>query len=177
MVLESTMPDKLYFWSRSRDVRPGRGVNEVVQDDAAYDVLASIPHWRQALSNFSDSCVVEYQGLTYRTVEHVFQAAKTRLVDRDAAFSFALESGTDLARASGGVAQKHRKLRLLDAGALETWSREQAAVLKDAWEYKAKHCPLFRSILRGTRSAELWHVQSRRPAARWGDLELVRAML
>jgi hypothetical protein len=64
--------DKLYFYSASRDVAPGRGVNEVVTDPSAYRELALIPHWRRILSNFH-YCPFPFAGSTYNTIEHVFQ--------------------------------------------------------------------------------------------------------
>lgn len=37
------MPDKLYFYSKSRDAAPGAGTNEVVQDPDEYNALEQIP--------------------------------------------------------------------------------------------------------------------------------------
>jgi predicted NAD-dependent protein-ADP-ribosyltransferase YbiA (DUF1768 family) len=62
------------------------------------------------------------QGRTYRTVERAFQAAKIALADPALAEQFALESGTELARADGAAARKHRKLVLLDDAQLRHWT-------------------------------------------------------
>ena len=99
--------------SKSKDTSPGRGRNEQVLEPDSYCDLSEIPKWRQVLSNFSDDCPVVHEGLTYRTVEHAFQAAKIRLKDPDAAYTFALESRSPLSNASGADAQKQRRLRRL----------------------------------------------------------------
>lgn len=168
------MPDKLYFYSKSRDVAPGRGTNEHVEDPDEYTTLEQIPDWRKILSNFSADGIVEFGGRSYRTVEHVFQAEKIRMVDPGAAFTFCLESGSALSKGSGADAQKQRKLRRLNAEQLELWDSRQISVLKRAWRFKVQHCPLFREVVRRTQDAQLWHIQSRKPAVRWVSLERVR---
>ncbi len=169
--------DKLYFYSKSRDVYPGKGTNEVVATSSDYSPLAQIPRWRQVLSNFSDDCDIRHGGLTYRTMEHAFQAAKIAMVDPAAALEFALESGSTLSRGCGADAQKQRKMRKLDADQLRTWDRSQPRLLLELWRHKARHCPLFRAVLSATNDAQLWHVQNRKPAVRWKDLEHVRSCL
>lgn len=171
------MPDKLCFYSRSRDAYPGRGTGEQVTNTQDYNVLSQIPHWRQVLSNFSDDCVFEYEGLTYRTVEHAFQAAKIRMVDEEIADQFALESHSPLSEGSGAHAQKHRKMCTLNTQQLAIWDACKMQVLTSIWGHKAEQCPLFRQVLLATRYAELWHFQSRKPAIRWEGLEEVRANL
>ena len=166
--------DKLYFYSKSRDVYPGRGTNEVAKHPEAYIALRQIPRWRQILSNFSDDCVVRHRGYSYTTIEHAFQAAKIGMVDPDAAHTFALESGSQLSKGSGADAQKQRKMRKLDLEQLRVWERYQPLLLIELWRYKASHCPTFRRVLMGTENAQLWHVQSRKPAVRWKDLEIIR---
>ena len=168
------MPDKLYFWSNSKDALPGRGTNESVAEPAEYATLASIPGWRKVLSNFSDACHVEHEGLTYRTVEHAFQAAKIRLVSRADAYQFAIESGTPLSRGDGLAARQKRKMRRLDRAQLAEWHTIQPRLLKKLWGYKAVHCHLYRTVLKATNGAQLWHIQSRQPAVRWKDLEDLR---
>ena len=78
--------DQFVFYSKSADVRPGKGAHEHVDDPAAYRALAGVPHWRKMLSNFdaapfvwtgSDVLPVPYPpGTAWRTIEHVFQSAK-----------------------------------------------------------------------------------------------------
>jgi len=44
--------DQFVFYSKSADVRPGKGAHEHVDDPAAYRALAAVPNWRKMLSNF-----------------------------------------------------------------------------------------------------------------------------
>ena len=166
--------DKLYFFSKSRDAAPGKGTNEYTESLQNYEKLSQIPRWRQILSNFSDDCKVKSSGLTYQTIEHAFQAAKIQIVDPAAAFVFAIESGSTLSRSGGAEAQKQRKMRKLTDEQLCMWKQQQMPLLQDLWEYKAHHSKLFRQVLMATNSAELWHVQNRKPAQRWVELEAVR---
>ena len=63
--------DRLYFYSKSADKKPGQGANEVVSGD--YTELAKIKDWRKVLSNFH-YCPFVFEGKTYNTIEHVFQS-------------------------------------------------------------------------------------------------------
>lgn len=173
----SFMDDKLYFYSKSRDVYPGKGTNEVVAQPNDYLMLSQIPNWRRILSNFSDDCIIKHDGSTYRTIEHAFQSEKIRLVDRLAAHQFALESESVLSRGTRADAQKQRKLRFLTEAQLRIWERDQTPLLIELWLCKVSNSPLFRGVLVATNNAELWHVQYRKPAVRWKDLEAVRSEL
>ena len=124
------MTDKLYFYSKSRDVYPGTGTIEVCLDPSTYLELSSIPRWRQVLSNFSDDCDIEYKGRTYRTIEHAFQAAKIAL--------FSLESGSELSGGSGADAQSKRKMRKLNKEQLSRWATHQDSLLRQVWRYKVR---------------------------------------
>ncbi len=168
------MVDKLYFYSKSRDVYPGKGTKENVHSPEHYVPLSHIPKWRQLLSNFSEDGQIKYAGFTYRTIEHAFQATKIAIVDQEAARQFALESNSCLSKGSGADAQKQRKMRRLNDDELKTWETRQAHVLVELWRCKAAHCELFRTVLLLTNQAQLWHVQNRKPAVRWIDLENVR---
>lgn len=169
------MADKLYFFSNSRDVYPGRGAKEAVGNPPDYAQLHSIPDWRRVLSNFSADGVVQHDGLSYRTIEHAFQAAKIRLKSSERAFDFALESGSDLSKGTGSDARGQRRVVLLEAPYLDAWASLRDEVLMELWRYKTRHCPVFRSVLRHTRDAQLWHIQLRRSAVRWRSLEDIRA--
>jgi ribA/ribD-fused uncharacterized protein len=166
--------DRLYFFSLSADLPPGRGVHERIGDAGAYQALAGVRHWRRMLSNFWPADFT-LAGRTYRTVEHAFQAAKIALVDPAAAERFALDSGDELARGDGGVARRHRKLALLDAARLRSWDEGKHEVMRAAMAAKfGQHADL-RAVLLATRPAELWHGAGRGQApARIHDLETVR---
>ena len=48
----SEMNDKLFYFSKSRNVVPGKGANEIVENPLIYNDLAKIKDWRKILSNF-----------------------------------------------------------------------------------------------------------------------------
>ncbi len=169
------LEDRLFFFSGSADLPPGRGVHERIADMTRYAALADVRHWRRMLSNFWPAEFV-LRGRTYRTVEHAFQAAKIALVDPALAEQFAMESDSELARRDGVTARKHRKLVLLDDAQLRRWDGHKDAVMRDAMRAKFGRHESLRAVLLATRPAQLWHGAGRgQPPARIHDLEAIRA--
>ena len=169
-----TGSDRLYFYSGSADRAPGEGVHEHVVDPSRYAALARTPHWRRRLSNFWPA-EFTLDGRTYRTVEHAFQAAKIALVDPALAATFALDSGTELARGDGLAARKQRKLALLSPAQLALWDAQKHAVMVAAMRAKFAAHPDLQAMLRATNDAELWHGTGRGQApTRIHDLEQAR---
>jgi ribA/ribD-fused uncharacterized protein len=170
-------PDHLFFHSGSADRPPGQGANERVANPADYAELAQVPDWRKRLSNF---WVADFtlDGLTYRTVEHAFQAAKIALVDAGKARSFTLESGSELARGGGLEARKQRKMVLLTPAQLAAWDAQKHRLMGAAMRAKFTQHPDLGRVLMATGEAELWHGTGRGQApTRILDLEAVRADL
>jgi ribA/ribD-fused uncharacterized protein len=170
----TTVEDRLYFFSGSADLPPGRGVHERVADAGRYAALAGVRHWRRMLSNFWPA-EFTLGGRTYRTVEHAFQAAKIALVAPVLAERFALESESELARGDGAAARRHRKLVLLDDAQLRRWDAGKHVVMRDATRAKFSRHEALRAVLLATRPAQLWHGTGRgQPPARIHDLETIR---
>ena len=95
--------DVLAFYSKSRDIAPGKGAQENTSD--TYEDLASIKNWRKILSNFH--CYpFKYGDYTYNSIEHVFQAIKIKLAAEEKAKWFTLESGHEIGQGDGALAQK-----------------------------------------------------------------------
>jgi len=64
--------DKLFYYSKSKDVNAGKGRNEVVSSDPnKYEDLNKIKNWRQILSNFHEYPFT-YNNFRYNTIEHCF---------------------------------------------------------------------------------------------------------
>ena len=97
------MSDRLYYFSRSKNTVPGKGVNEIVHDPSKYNELSQIRNWRQMLSNF---WVSEFQvnGIRWNTVEHMFQGYKINLANTELGFQFSLNSNSSLSQGSGDMA-------------------------------------------------------------------------
>ena len=169
--------DKLYFYSKSAiKPKPGKGTNEVVTHPEDYSDLANIVGWRKVLSNFHH-CPFKFEGKTYNTIEHVFQAKKIALEDPVKADTFTVESGTELGLGDGALAQKNRKLIKLNKSTLAKWDGMKDKVMKDAAIAKYKACPEARKVLQLTRKAELWHIVMRKQPVRFAHLEEIRSTM
>ena len=167
------MQDRLYFFSRSKDVAPGRGVNEIA-DVKNYLELAKVKEWRKRLSHFDATIPFRFEGATYRTIEHAFQAKKIGLLDPEKAKLFTIESGHEIGLGDGQMAQKNRKLVKLSPELLGQWAQIQPAFLLAVAEAKWRLDP---EVLLLTGDAQLFHIQRAKPAARFLHLEKARHAL
>ncbi len=168
---EST--DRLYFYSKSADKKPGQGANEVVSNPADYTELAKIKDFRKVLSNFH-YCPFVFEGKTYNTIEHVFQSKKIALVDPIKASYFTRESGHIIGQSDGLVAQQNRKLVILEKGNVIKWAQMSDRVMEQAAVEKYRQCPDARKILKLTGNAQLWHIVARKQPVRFKHLERIR---
>ena len=168
--------DAFFFYSKSKDVPPGKGTHESIRDASAYQTLASIPNWRRILSNFHVA-PFKFEGYTYNTIEHVFQAKKIALLSPESAFYFTVESGHAIGKGDGEFARKNRKLILLDDDTLEAWDAIKDGVMERAAAAKYAACEEARNVLKATGSAQLWHIVMRGRPVRFQHLERIRAHL
>ncbi len=124
--------DTLQYFSGSADKAPGKGTGEGVSDPAAYGALAKITDWRRILSNFWEGSVpFAFDGRTYRTLEHAYQAEKFRRCGHPkVADTFTLESGTALARGDGLDARRARKTVVLTKAQLAPWIEHDTAQVR-----------------------------------------------
>ena len=171
------MADRLAFYSKSRDARPGSGAFEFVRDPSAYDELATIADWRKVLSNFHVSEFV-HDGKRYRTIEHAFQAAKIALVSPEKAALFALDSGSALAIGDGQLARANRKLAWLSGDVLRRWDATSRDVMAEIARSKYAQCAVARRVLKATGDAQLWHILPRsKTHERFSHLEALRRLI
>jgi ribA/ribD-fused uncharacterized protein len=170
------MQDKLFFYSKSKNVAVGKGVNEIVKDSTIYEELNKIKDWRKILSNFH-MYPFQYEGFTYNTIEHVFQAKKIEIADKDKAYLFTIESGNDIGKGNGEIARKNRKLVKLTKEQLQIWNDIKENVMCEAAIEKYKVCKQGRDVLKATQKAELWHILSRSKPVRFQHLEFIREVI
>lgn len=168
------MVDKLFFYSKSAKVPAGKGTNEVVANSELYVPLGT--DFRQVLSNFHVA-PFKFEGYTYNTIEHVFQAKKIALVSDKDAYRFTLESGDAIGAGDGAIAQKHRKLINLSPSVLEKWDQIKEDVMYNAAFEKYRQNPEAADVLKATLGAQLWHIQMRKKAVRFVHLEKIREIL
>lgn len=165
--------DSLYFYSKSADKYPGKGKNEIVSDPLIYKELSEIKDWRKVLSNFHFS-PFEFEGKTYNTIEHVFQSKKIELVSPEKAYYFTLESGHEIGKGDGLLAQKNRKLVLLKGDNLLKWFQISNEIMEKAAIAKYSQCLFAKNVLNLTGNSELWHIVSRKKPVRFKHLEIIR---
>jgi len=170
----------LQYHSRSRDALPGAGAGESLRGPAeAFHALARHANWRQKLSNFAEAPFT-LDGLTWRSVEHCFQAAKFRELAPAYYRSFAIESNSELSAALGPAVKSAggRKGMALSEAQRAGWERLKADVMRRALLAKFTQHEEHRAILLATGTARLTHKPARSPVARV-EVELmeVRAKL
>jgi predicted NAD-dependent protein-ADP-ribosyltransferase YbiA (DUF1768 family) len=175
-ILNQTMNDKLFFYSKSRDVAVGKGANEIVADNSLYEELGKITDWRKILSNFH-MYPFKYEGKTYNTIVHVFQAKKIEIVDKDKALWFTVECGNDIGLGDGEMARKHSKLCKLSGEQLKLWGTMKDDVMYRAAVAKYKACKEARDVLKMTNGSQLWHIVTRGKPLRFEHLEKIRNTL
>ena len=165
--------DVLQFFSRSRQLPPGRGAGE--RTSRAYNLPLN---FRQILSNFY-LVPIESEGKQYASVEHAFHARKLLRFGRPEASRFAVgaanyvgDKGGDVKRAGG----RNGVYRMTPAQIAE-WNGVSRAVLLELWAEKFGRNPALRAVLKETGDAELWHDMGRGKRERWVGLEELRSRL
>jgi ribA/ribD-fused uncharacterized protein len=147
------------FHSRSKDAPPGAGVGELSRLPAgAFAALAASPDWRQRLSNFAPA-PFDLDGLRWPSVEHCFQGSKFSAVDPAYYRSFALDSGSELARGDGAAAKSAggRRGRPMTPTQIASWEARKAGVMRRALEAKFRQNAEHRAVLLATWPAQLTH--------------------
>ena len=149
--------DRLFYYSKSKDVKAGEGKNEVVIDSDKYKELNKIKNWRKILSNFHTFIFV-YENFRYKIIEHCFQSQKIKLVDNNIAYNFTIDSGHIIGKGDGDIARKNRKVVMLDKDKLKIWDENKHKIMKNICYEKYKQCNEYKTILHLTQDAELWHI-------------------
>ena len=166
--------DKLFYYSKSANKQAGKGVNEFVSNYNEYDELNKIKDWRKMLSNFYVA-EFNYNGNTYYTAEHAFQAKKIELVDSAKANLFCIESGDIIGTTKdGNIARKNRKLVILDDERIKIWDEIKHNVMKEILICKFTQNKELSNVLLLTKKAILLHGAKGIPISRQYDLEEVR---
>lgn len=165
--------DKIFYYSKSKNVLPGKGKNEYIKDINNYKELCEIDNFRKILSNFH-VYPFKYNNLTYNSIEHAFQSEKIRLVNNEEAYKFCMESGHKIGMGDGLIARKSRKLIKLNKEEILYWDLIKYNIMKNITEEKIKQCDIFRKTLFYTKNCELWHIVMRSKPVRNIYLEELR---
>lgn len=163
------------FFHGSKDALPGTGVREC-GEAARFKELSEVPGWRRVLSNFHEE-PIRFEGLTYQTVEHAFQARRVRLSNPAKAREFALESGLPLSVAGGMAARREGRKTKLKKTQNADWETMSKVVMEQLWELKFGQPGQCQEVLLRTGDAELWHEMPKTPRERWNKLEELRSKI
>lgn len=139
--------DRLAFFSRSRDVAPGKGVREHVNNRPDFDRLVKIPNWRRFLSASHEFPFV-WNSSTWTSVDEAYQQAQAGLADKD-----------------GKRLSKHMQTQ---------WDMIKDEIYYEIFKEKIVQCKTACSVLSATRTAELWCLENKKPS-RCHVLERIRA--
>ena len=176
---ENVVEDRLFYFSKSADKVPGKGVNEKVKKLDEYSDLAQIKDWRKVLSNFSISPFV-LENKKWLTVEHFYQGSK---FSESFMSEFSLESKSkiselpELAKAAGGKSGKF-KGNVLRPGHIQCdiveFEKKKKEIMYKALFAKFSQNKDALKVLLNTNNAELWHGTRGVPPKRVYVLEAVR---
>lgn len=171
--MSEEITDKLCYYSKSKNASVGKGANEFIKDPLIYKELNKIDNWRRILSNFYTEPFI-FEEMQYNSVEHAFQSCKIALVDKKKASYFTLNSNHPIGLGNGAIAQKNRKLVVLNAEQLAHWDNIKDDIMKAITLQRIIQSDIYRNVLLLTNKAELWHVISRRGIVRNIYLEELR---
>lgn len=170
-------PDRLTFYSKSADVIPGAGPQEIVASAMPYLALTEFAHWRRTLSNFWIAPFL-WNGKRWNTVEHAFQAEKFRELDPQFYDMMSLDSNSLLSKQDGLVARQQRKHLILNYGQLKHWEGIRYELMANLLEAKFRSCEQCAQVLLLTGDAQLWHYAGRGLGyEQWNHLEAIRSKL
>jgi len=176
------MSDTLFYFSKSKDVAPGKGVNEYVSNPKIYSSLSKVKDWRKKLSNFSIS-EFKLDGLTWKSVEHYYQGSKFKKNNPRFYKQFSLESKSEIsqlpemAKSAGGKTGKYKGklIRPLSIKMDSDYDFEKSML--EAMGAKFSQNEELGKILLMTKNAQLWHGTRGVPKHRVFILEKVRFCL
>ena len=168
--------DKLFFYSKSANKYPGKGVNEYVVDEKIYKELNEIKDWRKILSNLHNHEFV-FEEKTYNSVEHAFQAKKIEMVDETKAHWFCKNSNNIIGMSDGLIARKNRKIVILSSVDLMKWNNVKKKTLHEILLAKFTQISIAKQALLLTRDATLLHGTRGTPIHRQYELEEVRNLI
>ena len=176
----------LMYYSKSKDLYPGMGSGESIKKERKEDFkeLSKIKDWRKKLSNFHIQPFT-YDGLTWNSVEHLYQASKFRKNNPDFYKLFSIESGTEIsknpemAKSAGSKSGKYKgqQLRPKNIFIDKDFFDKDNKVMFNALYAKFSQNKDLLDVLKKTRNAKLIHFMRSNPYITMNDLMRVRQVL
>ncbi|XP_039273237.1 uncharacterized protein LOC120347376 [Styela clava] len=189
------------FFSKSKDVAPGKGKGETIDPKCVYDFkeLGQIRDWRKKLSNFWIS-EFEIDGLKWASVEHFYQANKYKnncpVFYKMFSLSYKpqaddpkwikelpedLSTNPAAAKSLGGKTGRYQKIAyrpknlLLDAGFFDNGTSEKMMEMGQTAKYEQN--AELREVLLATKYAKLVHISRGIPPTTFHDTMRIRKNL
>lgn len=173
--------DKLFYFSKSADKLPGKGVNEYVSNPNEYKTLSKIKDWRKMLSNFYIS-PFKLDGEIFGSVEHYYQGNKFFYNNKNFYKKFTWNSSSIfskdslISKAAGSKSGKYKN-KLIRPSSVKIDPKffdYQNKIFTKAMFSKFTQNKELMNVLLNTGNAELWHGTRGVKPSRIYTLEKVR---
>ena len=173
--------DKLYYFSKSSDKPPGKGVNENVSKSDQYKSLSKIKDWRKMLSNFYIS-PFKLDGEIFGLVEHYYQGNKFFFNNKNFYKKFTWNSNSIfskdslISKSAGSKSGKYKNklIRPSNVKIDPKFFDYQNKIFIKAMFSKFTQNKQLMNVLLNTGNAQLWHGTRGVKPARIYTLEKVR---
>ena len=170
--------DVLQFYAFSADKPAGMGIGDVVSDFSAYDELNKIKDWRKMFSSYWSNSPFIFNGRTYMSFEHAYQASKF-LINGYIEFGnkFSLESNDNISKMIGKDVQKAGRIVKLNNKQIEYWDENMRKIKDQIYRAKFTITSLPGTALIATNDAHLINAGPRIKRIRCVRLEQLRSEL
>lgn len=148
--------DVLQFYAFSADKPAGEGIGDIVGDKELYKELNLIKDWRKMFSSFWSGSPFIFEGNTYKSFEHAYQASKFLLNGHlDFGKKFNIESNDEISKLVGKDVQKAGRLLKLKSSEIQNWESQKAGIKHKIYRAKFTIDSLPGKALINTKDAQL----------------------
>lgn len=176
-IIGETSSDIIQFYAFSKDTMPGNGVGDIINDPPIYSNLKSYPNWRRMFSSFWSDDPFVYEGKTYLSYEHAYQASKFILNNLKFGYKFTIESGHDYSKLLGIDVQRAGRIKKLSTNQINVWNKAVQEIKTKIYRAKFTLTTNPGLVLLATQNAELVNAGPRIKKIRCTRMELLRQEL
>lgn len=170
--------DILQFYAFSADKPAGKGVGDCINNENDYAELNSIKDWRKMFSSFWSQAPFMFEGKTYLSFEHAYQASKFIINGyEEFANKFNLESNDKISLLVGKDVQKAGRIMKLNYSEIGVWDTFNGDIKKRIYRAKFTLNSLPGRALIATKNAQLINNGPRIKRIRCVRLEQLREEL
>ena len=129
--------DVLQFYAFSADKPAGKGVGDIVTNIEIYDQLNKIKDWRKMFSSYWPGSPFVFEGKTYLSFEHAYQASKFLINGYlDFGNKFSLGSNDNISKLIGKDVQKAGRMIKLNDKEIEKWNQNMRSIKEKIYRSK-----------------------------------------